>query len=98
MTYTGWCYAGENREFGYCNEMYQLPDTPDSEDPLFEVPTFILPKEDCVNSNLMTSISKICTGYAARGPSEYIFQVCTLPFLVRGNPFMLSESWGGRGP
>ena len=39
----GWCYAGD--EWGFCNEVSYLPDEPDSDDPLFEVPTFIWPKE-----------------------------------------------------
>ena len=39
----GWCYAGD--EWGFCNEINYLPDEPDSEDPLFEVPTFIYPRE-----------------------------------------------------
>ena len=39
----GWCYAGD--EWGFCNEINYLPDEPDSEDPLFEVPTFINPRE-----------------------------------------------------
>ena len=39
----GWCYAGD--EWGFCNEINYLPDEPDSEDPLFEVSTFIYPKE-----------------------------------------------------
>lgn len=43
----GWCYAAD--EWGFCNEINYLPDEPDDEDPLFEVPTFIWPKEvyDC---------------------------------------------------
>ena len=75
LKHRGWCYAGRNREFGFCNEINELPDTPDADDPLFEVQTFILPKEDCINSKLTFSDSRICTGYVARGPSEYIFQV-----------------------
>ena len=39
----GWCYAAD--EWGFCNEINYLPDEPDDEDPLFEVPTFIWPKE-----------------------------------------------------
>ena len=39
----GWCYAGD--EWGFCNEINYLPDEPDSEDPLFEVSTFINPRE-----------------------------------------------------
>ena len=39
----GWCYAGD--EWGFCNEINYLPDEPDSEDPLFEVSTFIYPRE-----------------------------------------------------
>ena len=62
-----------------------MPDTPDPEDPLFEVPTYILPKKDCQNANLMSSESRICTGYVSRGPSEYIFQVCT--------PLILADYW-----
>ena len=42
--YKGWCYTG-NGEFGYCSEINELPDTPDSVHPLLEVQTFILPKE-----------------------------------------------------
>ena len=83
LKHRGWCYAGRNREFGFCNEIVELPDTPDPEDPLFEVPTFILPKQDCKSANLVSSESRICTGYVSRGPSEYIFQVWTwLSFLI----------------
>ena len=39
----GWCYAAD--EWGFCNEINYLPDEPDDEDPLFEVPTIIWPKE-----------------------------------------------------
>ena len=44
----GWCYT-ENGEYGYCNEINELPDTPDPTHPLFEVQTFILPKEVNIN-------------------------------------------------
>ena len=44
----GWCHAGD--EWGFCNEINYLPDTPIGDDPLFEVPTFIWPKE--VNNRL----------------------------------------------
>ena len=39
----GWCYADDT--WGFCNEINYLPDEPDDEDPLFEVPTIIWPKE-----------------------------------------------------
>ncbi len=39
----GWCKAG--LEYGYCSEINELPDTPAFRHPLFEVPTFILPKQ-----------------------------------------------------
>ena len=39
LKHRGWCYAGRNREFGFCNEINELPDTPDADDPLFEVQT-----------------------------------------------------------
>ena len=54
----GWCYT-ENGEYGYCNEINELPDTPDPTHPLFEVQTFILPKE--VNTNLFLICYKLAT-------------------------------------
>ena len=54
----GWCYT-ENGEYGYCNEINELPDTPDPTHPLFEVQTFILPKE--VNINPILICYKLAT-------------------------------------
>ena len=52
-----------------------MPDTPDEIYPLLEVQTFVLPREECKNSKLINSESRICTGHITRSPSEYIFQV-----------------------
>ncbi len=42
LQYRGWCKAG--LEFGFCSELNDLPDTPSEEHPLFEVTTFVYPK------------------------------------------------------
>ena len=52
----GWCYAGD--EWGFCNEINYLPDEPDSEDPLFEVSTFIYPKEVRPGTEIVKNLKK----------------------------------------
>ena len=50
----GWCQAG--KEYGYCSEINEIPDTPDVTYPLFEVQTNILPKEVLVSYFQLISV------------------------------------------
>ena len=74
----GWCYAGD--EWGFCNDINYLPDEPDSEDPLFEVPTFIYPREVRLQTFKRFSILRLSylARYLKKGDVIYFywFQKC----------------------
>nr|XP_040570486.1 uncharacterized protein LOC121119763 isoform X2 [Lepeophtheirus salmonis] len=62
-----------NLDYGYCGEFNDEDLNHVNENhPLYEIPTFVLPRQECPT---LRSKTNICTGPLATEPTEYVFEV-----------------------